>query len=156
MAKTLRGRRSSMSTDLGRPVVAPPVAERQNVKRSAKSGRPARRSIVLSGIAIVGIAVFVTGAVLTVLGFFVPNSANSGSFTGRMPGMKVSTTNVGLALAFLGLMFTAVVRLLRPAAGALFHERDSRTWVDRASPLLEIALLLLALTFLAILIFRVA
>src|ERR1700676_112433 len=108
MAKPPTDRHNGVSAEAGTPVVAS-AAKRQNAKASARS---ARRSLVLSGIAVAGIGVFVMGAFLTVLGFFLPSSGNSSSFTAQIPGMKVATANVGLALAFLGLMFTAVVRLL--------------------------------------------
>jgi hypothetical protein len=128
-----------------------PHAAKPAATGSARQSRTARPSIILSAIAVAGIVVFLTGAVLTVVGFFVPQGT-VGSFTGQAWGMKVTTTNAGLALAFLGALFVGLVRVLRPAAGVLFYEKDGRTWIERTPPWLGPAFLLLAFASLAALI----
>ncbi len=102
-----------------------------------------RRSVILSAVAIVGIVTFAAGAVTTIISVFGEH-ATGGSFTGQFMGMKVTTSDTGLALAVTGALFTGLVRLLQPAAAVLFYEQDRRTWIERMPAWLGLAILLLA------------
>ena len=127
---------------------APADRPKRNPPAATPRPRAQHRSAILSAVAVVGIVVFLAGAALTVIGFFTPGAPTT-SFSGQAPGMKVTTTNVGLALAFLGALFVGLVRVLRPAAGVLFYEQDRRLWIERTPPWFGPAFLAIALAALA-------
>ncbi len=128
------------------PRQKPPTA-----KPAPPRPRAQHRSVILSSVAVAGIVVFLAGAVLTVIGFFTPSTPTI-AFSGEAPGMKLSTSDVGLALGFLGALFVGLVAVLRPAAGVLFFEEDRRPWIERMPPWFGPAFLAIAVAALAALV----